>query len=242
MNDLQSGSARAWIAAQPAWLRPDDGDHLYGIDAIARYLALPFLDVRTMIEMARLPTWKVGRSHASRRTTLAAHFVAAELAALPVGGPAPLPTDIWPDGAIGLLSGQEEMAAHLGVTSRAISYHRAKSGLGVFWIGKTPFARRASLDRWAAAQNAEDRRTRRREVALAARVAAAPAGAIVGAAAIAAEAGCTVHAAHMAIYKGVLPVQRTGRGIWAHAADVARYADRRHARITKIQEAHHGVS
>ncbi len=144
----------------PAWLQPNDADTLFGIEAIARYLALPFLDVRTMIGMGRLPTWRVGRNHSSRRSTLAAYWLDLEKQGVSPQHFAPIPADIAPDGCLGLLCGQADMMLALGMTRGAIRHHRARNALPVFKVGKNPFARLASLQRWQIGTAGETRATR----------------------------------------------------------------------------------
>lgn len=205
----------------PEWLRPDDGETLFGIDAIARYLGLPFLDVRTMIEMRRLPTRKAGPSHAARRWDLARYFIGLEASA--IADAAPPPIDLAPDDALGLLSGQPAIAAYLGCTVSGARHRRKKQGLGVFWVGKTPFARRDTLDRWTAARVVAVVGHRRGEANQARRRAAAPAGALIGAGEIAAFLGRSIASTHTLIYRGAIPVTRIGGGIVGDRAALGPY-------------------
>ena len=205
----------------PEWLGRDDGDTLYGIEAIAAYLALPFLDVRTMLAMGRLPARKAGLSHAARRSDLARHFLALEGQAVPHA--APSPPDIAPADALGLLSGQAAIATYLGCSPAGVRHRRARLGLHLFWIGKTPFARRASLDRWTDSVRAVSAAARRRAAIHERRRAAAPAGALIGAAEIAAFLGRTVKATHMLIHRAAIPVSRIGGGVVGNPAALAPF-------------------
>ena len=205
----------------PEWLRPSDGDTLFGIEAIARYLGLPFLDVRTMIELRRLPTRKAGSSHTARRSDIAQHILGLEAATIAdVAAP---PADLTPDGALGLLSGQPAIAAYLGCTVSGVRHRREKQGLGVFWVGKTPFARRDTLDRWATARTTAAVGQRRNEASHSRRRAAAPPGALVGAGEIAAFLGRSIASTHMLIYRAAIPVARVGGGIVGDRAALAPY-------------------
>lgn len=204
------------------WHRPPS-DELFGIEAIAAYLALPFLDVRTMLEMGRLPSWKTGRAHTARRSALAAHFAELERASVPADMIEPLPEDVGPNDTLGLLSGQPAIAAYLGCSPSGVRHRRARDSLVLFWIGKTPFARRASIDRWRRAVAGRTRSTRRLDTIHGNRIAAAPPGSIVGVAAIAAALGTTPRAVFMSLYRdaGRIPAFRVGNG-WA--ADPAALA------------------
>jgi len=215
-------------ATVPAWHAADDGDALFGIEAIARYLALPFLDVRTMIGMRSIPTGKAGRSHTARRSTLARFMLDLERRDVPAEQIGPEPFDVGGDDALGLLSGQPAIAAYLSCSWAGVRHRRAALDLGVFWIGKTPFARRASVDRWQAASAGESRSSRRLATIHAGRVALAQPGALVGAKAVGEYLGAPPQAVFRAIYAGRLPAYRVGKGWAVDPATIGARGDQPH--------------
>jgi hypothetical protein len=164
--DLAASATRpAWLDG-PEWHQADP-DLIFGLDALAAYLRLPFLRVREMHVLGHIPTEKRGRNVVASKMRVARHFAAVER--LATGGAyIVLGLDGSPLPATDLLRLNPAIATHLGITVGAVRYHRAAHGLPVFKLGKTPFARRSSLDRWAATDGAvtyKERRQRRREEA-----------------------------------------------------------------------------
>lgn len=148
-------------ARMGAWVRPDDGDTLFGIAAIATYLGFGFDDTARMIAAGHLPTTKTGRAHTARRTDLARCFIEAEAAACRAGCVAPPPVDLAAAGALGLIRERPAIAAYLGITDSAVRWHVRRNGLPTFRIGAPTFARRASLDHWRAITAGETSGSRR---------------------------------------------------------------------------------
>lgn len=195
------------------WNRPA-GDELFGIQAIADYLELPFLDVRTLLKLGRLPTTKASIAHVARRTSLVAHFLEKEARSVAERFAAAPPGDVRPNGSLGLLKGVPAISEYVGCSKTALHNWRRAHGVPAFRIGKHWLARRVSLDLWRR-EVADDTPSERRRLSLIAkRAAAAPAGAIVGASAIASALGISEAAAFKSIYRGAIPAFRVGKG-WA---------------------------
>lgn len=223
------GRGKALFVAQPRaiksiaeqvlapWNRPA-GDELYGIQAIADYLELPFLDVRTLLELDRLPTWKTLIAHTTRRTALVAHFLDMERRAVGDGRAAPAPLDVRANGTLGLLKGVPAIGERVGCCLGSVHKWRRNHGLPVFRLGKHWLARSASLDLWLARVGEDTPSERRRVSLIAKRSAAAPPSAVVGAVAIAAVLGVSETQAFKAIYRRTIPAFRVGKG-WAADRD-----------------------
>jgi hypothetical protein len=68
-------------------------DLLYGLEAIGGHVGLTARQVEHLVSKGEIPTFKMGRTVCARRSTLAAHFAAAEAAARAGGEPAPPPAE-----------------------------------------------------------------------------------------------------------------------------------------------------
>lgn len=148
------------MATLAPWHLRDD-DRVYGLDRLAAWLAFPFLHARMMVREGYLPHRREGRSiYVSKGETLA-HFDAAEAALCRGDVIAPrLAAD--PD----ILNGSAAIAAHLGMSLPQLRHHYLRNGVPLFQIGRTPYARRASLTLWAAtlgSMSGWDRRRARKE-------------------------------------------------------------------------------
>jgi len=126
------------------WHMRDD-DRVYGLDRLATWLAFPFLHTRMMVREGYLPHHREGRSIYARKSETLAHFDAVESASCLPDAIAPRPSH-EPD----ILSGSAAIAAHLGMTLPQLRHHYLRNGAPLFQIGRTPYARRASLNLWAA--------------------------------------------------------------------------------------------
>lgn len=132
------------MATLAPWHMRND-DRIYGLDRLAAWLDFPFLRTRRMVREGYLPHHREGRSIYVRKSETLAHFDAAEMKTCRGDVIAPRLAD-GPD----MLSGSAAIAAHLGMSLPQLRHHYLRNGVPLFQIGRTPYARRASLTLWAA--------------------------------------------------------------------------------------------
>ncbi|WP_188064736.1 hypothetical protein [Sphingobium sp. KCTC 72723] len=148
------------MATLAPWHLRDD-DRVYGLDRLAAWLAFPFLHTRMMVREGYLPHRREGRSIYISKAEAIAHFDATEAAKCrPDAIAARLAGE--PD----VIAGTADIAAHLGMSLPQLRHHYLRNGVPLFQIGRTPYARRPSLNLWATAlgsMSGWDRRRARKE-------------------------------------------------------------------------------